>query len=159
MFHMFAAADKPHIELKAEEIFALGPVSITNSVIFGIIGFAITLAILFYVAKQLRTNGKKSFLTKLVQWAFEGFYGQAQEIIGDKVLARKIFPLAITMWAFLDAAKRPGWVWAFSGRRQVLWLAAVAFGVLTVIGGLAISGYYLTRVKPQLAAIEAGNFS
>ncbi len=98
MFHMFAAADKPHIELKAEEIFALGPVSITNSVIFGIIGFAITLAILFYVAKQLRTNGKKSFLTKLVQWAFEGFYGQAQEIIGDKVLARKIFPLAITMF-------------------------------------------------------------
>jgi F-type H+-transporting ATPase subunit a len=98
MFHMFAAADKPHIELKAEEIFALGPVSITNSVIFGIIGFAITLATLFYVAKQLRTNGKKSFLTKLVQWAFEGFYGQAQEIIGDKVLARKIFPLAITMF-------------------------------------------------------------
>lgn len=97
MFH-FAAADKPHIELKAEEIFSIGPVSITNSVIFGIIGFAITLAILFYVAKQLREGGKKSFLTKLVQWSFEGFYGQAQEILGDKVLARKIFPLAITMF-------------------------------------------------------------
>jgi len=97
MFH-FAAADKPHIELKAEEIFSLGPVSITNSVIFGIIGFAITLAILFYVARQLREGSKKSFLTKLVQWSFEGFYGQAQEILGDKVLARKIFPLAITMF-------------------------------------------------------------
>lgn len=91
-------AKKPHIELKAEEIFSLGPIAITNSVIFGIIGFAITLAILFFVAKQLTAGGKKSSLTKLVQWAFEGFYGQAQEIIGDKQMARKIFPLAITMF-------------------------------------------------------------
>ena len=68
-------------------------------------------------------------------------------------------PLGITIWAFLDAAKRPGWVWAFSGRRQVVWLCVVAFGVLTVIGGLVISGYYLSRVRPELAAIEAGDLT
>jgi len=66
-------------------------------------------------------------------------------------------PLAITAWAFLDAANRPRWVWAFSGRRQVLWMSVIGFGLLTIVGGLAISGYYLTRVRPGLAALESGN--
>jgi F-type H+-transporting ATPase subunit a len=97
MINQFAAAET-HISLKAEEIFSIGPVPITNAVIFGVIGFAVTLVLLFYVARQLKGGGKKSFLTKLIQWAFEGFYNQALEIIGDKVLARKIFPLAISMF-------------------------------------------------------------
>lgn len=67
-------------------------------------------------------------------------------------------PLAITGWAFLDAASRPKWVWAFADRRQVVWMCGIAFGILTVIGGLAISGYYLVRVRKELAAVEAGDF-
>lgn len=94
----FAAASEPHISLKAEEIFRLGPVSITNAVILGAIGFVITIALLLYVARQLRAGGKKSGVTKLAQWAFEGFYAQAVEIIGDRGTARRIFPLAITMF-------------------------------------------------------------
>lgn len=75
------------------------------------------------------------------------------------VLVLLAIPLAITGWAFLDAASRPRWVWAFAGRRQLVWMCVVAFGILTVIGGLLISGYYLTRVRPQLAAIERGDFA
>lgn len=98
MLGVFAASgNEPHISLAAEEIFRLGSVSITNSVILGVIGIALTLALLFRAATELK-SGKKSFVTKLIQWAFEGFYNQAQEIIGDKKLARKIFPLAITMF-------------------------------------------------------------
>ena len=67
-------------------------------------------------------------------------------------------PLAVTAWAFLDAASRPKWVWAFAGRRQLVWMCGIAFGILTVIGGLAISGYYLLRVRSELAAVEAGDF-
>ena len=90
------ASTQPHISLAAEEIFKIGPVSITNSIILGVIGIAVTLGILFYVASMLK-KGKRNFVTGMVQWAFEGFYGQAEEIIGDKVTARRIFPLAITM--------------------------------------------------------------
>jgi hypothetical protein len=67
-------------------------------------------------------------------------------------------PLAVTAWAFLDAASRPKWVWAFAGRRQVVWMCVIGFGVLTVIGGLAVSGYYLSRVRPELAGTEGGDF-
>lgn len=91
------ASTQPHISLAAEEVFKVGPVSITNSIILGVIGIAVTLGLLFYVASMLK-KGKRNFLTGVVQWAFEGFYGQAEEIIGDKVTARRIFPLAITMF-------------------------------------------------------------
>ena len=84
-------------------------------------------------------------------------------MIVDVVLASVLLvvfaiPLAVTGWAFLDAASRPKWVWAFAGRCQVLWMCGIAFGILTVIGGLAISGYYLMRVRSELAAVERGEF-
>lgn len=66
-------------------------------------------------------------------------------------------PLGVSAWAFLDVARRPRWVWAFSGRRQLVWMGLVAAGILTLIGGLAISGFYLLRVRPSLAAIEDGD--
>ena len=69
-----------------------------------------------------------------------------------------LLPLALTMWAFLDAAKRPGWAWALSGRSRVTWLVLIAFGVLTLIGGIAISPWYLLRVRPVVAATEDGRF-
>lgn len=66
-------------------------------------------------------------------------------------------PLALSAWALLDAAHRPGWAWALAGRRQAAWMAAVMFGVLTVIGGLAISLWYLIKVRPLVAAAERGD--
>jgi F-type H+-transporting ATPase subunit a len=97
MITTLASTSEPHISLAAEKIFSIGPVAITNSIILGVIGIALTLGILFYVASMLK-QGKRNFLTGVVQWAFEGFYGQAVDIIGDKAIARRIFPLAITMF-------------------------------------------------------------
>lgn len=65
-------------------------------------------------------------------------------------------PIGISTWALLDAAKRPEWAWALAGRQRVLWMAAIMFGVLTVLGGLAISVWYLRRVRPVIAAAEDG---
>lgn len=68
-------------------------------------------------------------------------------------------PIGVSLWALLDAAHRPQWAWALVGRRQVAWMAAVMFGTLTVVGGLAVAIYYLTRVRPAVAAAEAGDLS
>jgi hypothetical protein len=65
-------------------------------------------------------------------------------------------PLGISLWALLDAARRPRWAWAFAGRRQVVWMALILFGVFTVVGGLAVSGWYLWRIRPLIAAVERG---
>jgi hypothetical protein len=65
-------------------------------------------------------------------------------------------PLALTGWALLDAARRPEWAWALAGRRRVVWLAAILFGAMTLLVGLAVSAVYLARVRPEVAAAESG---
>ncbi len=65
-------------------------------------------------------------------------------------------PLGLTLWALLDAARRPQWAWALTERRQVVWMAAIMFGTLTVIGGMLLSTWYLTRVRHEIAAAEDG---
>ena len=65
-------------------------------------------------------------------------------------------PLALSVWALLDAAGRPEWAWALAGRRRVMWIAAILFGVLTLGVGLVVSVVYLVRVRPEIAAAEQG---
>ena len=65
-------------------------------------------------------------------------------------------PLTLTLWALLDAARRPQWAWALAERSQVAWMATILFGVLLVPIGLAISLWYLLRIRPEVAAAERG---
>lgn len=67
-----------------------------------------------------------------------------------------LIPLAISAWAFLDAARRPAWAWSLAGRSQVSWMAATGLGVLTLVGGLLLSGWYLLIIRPEIAAAEEG---
>ena len=60
------------------------------------------------------------------------------------------------IWALLDAARRPQWAWALAERRQVVWMAAIMFGTLTVIGGVVLCTWYLTRIRHEIAAAEEG---
>jgi hypothetical protein len=65
-------------------------------------------------------------------------------------------PLGLTVWALLDAARRPEWAWALCGRRQVVWMAGIMFSALTVFGGMIVCSWYLTKVRHQIAAAEEG---
>jgi ABC-type Mn2+/Zn2+ transport system permease subunit len=67
-------------------------------------------------------------------------------------------PLALSVWALLDIARRPAWAWGLSGRNRVIWMAAVLVGMCSVVGGMLISGYYLLRVRPAVADAEQGRF-
>jgi hypothetical protein len=65
-------------------------------------------------------------------------------------------PLSLTVWALLDAARRPEWAWALAGRRRVVWMALILFGAMTVLVGLVVATVYLVRVRPAIAAAEEG---
>ena len=65
-------------------------------------------------------------------------------------------PLGLSVWALLDCAKRPAWAWAMTTRSQQVWMASILCGILLVPVGLAISAWYLFRVRPEIAAVEAG---
>ena len=68
-------------------------------------------------------------------------------------------PLGLTGWALLDAARRPAWAWSMAERSQAGWITGILMGALMVPVGLAISGYYLVRIRPQVARVEAGDLS
>jgi hypothetical protein len=38
----------------------------------------------------------------------------------------------------------------------VVWVAAILFGGMTLLGGLAVSAFYLVRVRGDVAAAEDG---
>ena len=67
-----------------------------------------------------------------------------------------VSPFAVVALTFLHAAQIPQWVWAFSDRTQIIWLASLLLGVALLPLGLVATIRYWWRVRPQLASIERG---
>ena len=65
-------------------------------------------------------------------------------------------PLAWSVVALLDAARRPEWAWALAGRTRVLWMLLILFGMITLIVGVFVSTWYLLRIRPELRDAENG---
>lgn len=65
-------------------------------------------------------------------------------------------PLALSLVALLDAARRPMWAWALAERSQVTWMAMILLGTLMSCAGVAVSTWYLWKVRPVIASAEQG---
>jgi len=85
--------------------------------------------------------------------------GVGRLLVAIAVTAVVALPLALSMWALLDAARRPGWAWALAGRNQAGWIAAILLGFLTVCAGVVVSTWYLWRIRPVIARAEDGDVS
>lgn len=101
MNHYFAAAESPiHVSLPAEAVFHLGPIPVTNSMILGAIGYALTIWLLFWLAGKTKRGEHNRFVT-LVMWLFETLLTTTEQVLGDRKLAHKVAPFAITMFFFI----------------------------------------------------------
>jgi len=100
MIHGFASAG-PHISVKAEEIFNLFGVSITNSHMLGILGLLVIVWLLFRTRAVALGKKKANFATRLMSWTFEGLYGTVRQVIPDEKWARRVAPLTITIFFFV----------------------------------------------------------
>lgn len=94
-----AESSGPHISIAPEAVFHIGPLAITNSQILGVIGSLLLVWMLFSVAKSVRSGQRGRFM-HAVMGLFENLYDTAVEVIGDKKIANKIFPLAVTLFLF-----------------------------------------------------------
>ena len=93
----FFASTAPHIDIRPEAIFMIGPIAITNSMLLGVLGYGIVLGAFFYTIRKIN-RGEKNFFVKLVTWGYETLLRQVEGIIGDKTMARKVAPLPITLF-------------------------------------------------------------
>jgi F-type H+-transporting ATPase subunit a len=119
------AVESPHVSLAAEEIFELGGISITNAMLLGVFGYALLISLLVRTALVVKKNKKRSFMVKLIVWAYEGLYTTVENVIGDKATARKLAPLPITMFFFI--------------------ITQYYLGILPFVGPITINGTPLFR--------------
>lgn len=93
----FIASTGPHIEIKAETLFHIGPVPVTNSLLLGILGYGIVIWLLFSTVRAIK-SGKPTIISRLITMIFEMLYGTVEQVVGSRDIARRVAPLAITLF-------------------------------------------------------------
>lgn len=124
MIDFFATAG-PHISVKAEQLFTVAGVPITNSQMLGFIGLIILVWLLFQTRAVALGKKKASFATRLVSWTFSGLYNTVKQVIPDEIWARRVAPVAITIFFFVIAQ---------------YWL-----GIFPIVGPITIDGVPMFR--------------
>lgn len=99
MLNNIAAFDI-HISLPAQTVFTVAGFGVTNAMLTGTLSLVIFLAIFIYTSYMVRNKRYNRFIG-LMQWAFEGMVNQIGTMISDKKLARRIAPLAITLFFYV----------------------------------------------------------
>ncbi|HYJ13109.1 MAG TPA: F0F1 ATP synthase subunit A [Thermomicrobiales bacterium] len=91
--------EEPHISLKAEELFSVGPISVTNSMLmmFIIMGAILLVGTLIARRATVIPTGKSQSVAEMIV----GFLLDLVEGSGGKKLGRRIFPLISGLFIFI----------------------------------------------------------
>lgn len=142
-----------HIELAAEELFSIGPLSITNSMFMMFIVMAFILIAFRIVArKPSLVPGRYQALLELIL----EFIGGITESAGGKAFGRKVFPLISALFIFILISNYTG---LLPGVGTLGWEEAVDEGIehtedaAVVASGTSDAGYVIT------GAAESGDES
>jgi len=100
MLNNFASSTGFEIHVAAQPLFHIGGFPVTNSLLTGTVSLLVMLSVFWYVTRKVK-RGEYNRFVGLFQWAFEGMLGQVYSIIPDKKLARKVAPLALTIFFFM----------------------------------------------------------
>jgi F-type H+-transporting ATPase subunit a len=120
----FFASESPNISIAPETLFHVGPLLITNSQVLGAVGIIVLLIVFGMTARQIK-KGRPGRFAHAVMWLFESLYDTTVEVIGNKKVARKVLPLAVTLMFFFLINN---------------WL-----GLLPIVGSITYHGHELLR--------------
>ena len=91
----------PHIDIAAEEVFRIGFIPVTNSMILNIFSLFLTAFIFLKISKELKNQKRRGFVSRLFIWIYSALRKQVFEIIPDRNIARIVAPIPITMFFFI----------------------------------------------------------
>lgn len=146
----FASLSDLHISIAAEPLFHIGEFPVTNGMFTGIVGGLITALLLFYVAGRLKREKYNRFVG-LVQWVFEGLLNQIYDIIPRRDIARKITPLAVTIF-FVVLINY--WLSVIPGLESIKWNGVPVLRSLTADLNFTLGLAIITVVTVQVYAIK-----
>ena len=110
-----------HVSVKADEIFTIFGFPVTNSHMLGVVGLVVLMWLMFRTRAAALGKKKPTFMTRLMNWTFDGLYKTVGQVIPDQKWARRVAPLCITIFFFIVAQ---------------YWL-----GLLPVVGPITIGGH------------------
>jgi F-type H+-transporting ATPase subunit a len=94
------ASAGPPVSVGAEALFDIGPIHISNSMLLGWVGWIVTFWLLIRTVRNIRAK-KYDRISIAVLWVYEYLLDTATEVLGDRERAKKLAPLAITMFFFI----------------------------------------------------------
>jgi F-type H+-transporting ATPase subunit a len=89
-----------HISLKAEPVTQLGPLTVTNSMIYGVICAVIIGAILIWSSRKIKINGQKGF-SQIPEMMVDFVIGLLEGPLGSRKNAVKYAPIFGTYFLFI----------------------------------------------------------
>ncbi len=96
----FFAADL-HISLKAETIFTVGPLHVTNSIIYGFICAVLLTVLIIFAASRVAFRPTKSKLGQGLEWVMEFIINLLQGPLGGRKLAARYAPIFGAFFLFI----------------------------------------------------------
>ncbi len=150
MVPTFFSAVELHVSISSQPLFYIGELPITNAMVTGLAGAIITVAILWYVSGKVK-RGKYNRFVGLVQWVFEGLLKQVNDIIPDKALARKVTPLAVTIF-FVVLINY--WLSILPGLESITWNGVPVLRSLTADLNFTLGLALITLITVQMYAVK-----
>ncbi len=144
------AASGPHISIKAETLFHVLGIPITNSLLLGLIGYGILITVMILLARSIQ-RGSRSRFAIAGQWLFEMLYKMTVDVLGDKKLARRVAPLAITIFL---AVMFNNWLGTMPGVGPIHYNGQPLFRGLAADLNFTFALAMITMVAVQLYAIK-----
>ena len=144
------------VSIKAEPLFQIAGITVTNSMLLGALGALIEISWLgftAYVVKKDRSGAaKKGFFTRLALWCFEGLYKTVHDVIPNKKVARQVVPFAITIF-FIVAIQYYTGILPFVGE-AVVWGGHALFRSQAADLNFTVALAIITIVAVQVWAIK-----
>ncbi|MDB5161483.1 MAG: atpB [Candidatus Saccharibacteria bacterium] len=97
MINTFALTTEP---LAAEKLFNIGPLSVTNSMLFGVLIAIFTIGLLLLAAKMTQLHPRSRF-AYIIELLVDGIWATAIGTFGDRKTALKHLPLLATLFIFI----------------------------------------------------------
>lgn len=123
-----------HISVKADEVFNVFGFPVTNSHMLGVVGLVVLMWLMFRTRAVALGKKKPTFMTRLMNWTFDGLYKTVGQVIPDQKWARRVAPLCITIFFFIVAQ---------------YWL-----GLLPVVGPITIGEHHTPLFRGGVADLN-----
>lgn len=105
---VFSASEGIHISLKAEPITTVGPLTITNSMVYGLLISVLMAVGLIWLAKKITYRPKKNAFYSSVEWMVEFIINMLQSPFGSRKNAAKYAPVFGTFFLFIFLSNSTG---------------------------------------------------